>query len=103
MLLSQISEEQSINDVYNDIFEEDGSEIYLKPASLYFTDLPGEYSFADMMAIAQKRGEICFGVKITELESAIDKNFGVTLIPEKNERYTLKPNDRLIVVAEDET
>ncbi len=103
MLLAQISEEQSINDVYADIFEEDGSEIYLKPASLYFKDLPGEYSFADMMAIAQKRGEICIGLKITELESAIDQNFGVKLIPEKNTRYTLKPEDRLIVVAEDET
>ena len=103
MLLSQISEEQSINDVYNDIFEEDGSEIYLKPASLYFKDLPGEFSFADMMAIAQKRSEVCIGVKIAELESAIDQNFGVTLIPEKNTMYSLKPDDRLIVVAEDET
>lgn len=103
MLLSQISEEQSINDVYDDIFEEDGSEIYLKPASLYFTELPGEYSFADMMAIAQKRKEVCIGVKIAELESAIEQNFGVTLIPEKNTTYTLKPDDRLIVVAEDET
>lgn len=103
MLLAQISEEQSINDVYADIFEEDGSEIYLKPASLYFTDLPGQYSFADMMGIAQKRNEVCIGVKITELENDMNKNFGVTLIPEKNTRYTLKPNDRLIVVAEDET
>lgn len=103
MLLSQISEEQSINDVYDDIFEEDGSEIYLKPASLYFKELPGEYSFADMMAIAQKRGEVCIGVKITALETAIDQNFGVTLIPEKNTKYKLGPDDRLIVVAEDET
>ncbi|MEO0475269.1 MAG: hypothetical protein AAF085_04745 [Planctomycetota bacterium] len=103
MLLSQISEEQSINDVYDDIFEEDGSEIYLKPASLYFNELPAEYSFADMMAIAQRRKEVCIGIKIAALETAIDQNFGVTLIPEKNTTYNLKPDDRLIVVAEDET
>jgi len=103
MLLAQISEEQSINDVYADLFEEDGSEIYLKPASLYFKDLPGTYTFADMMAIATKRKEICIGVKISELEKDIHQNFGVKLIPEKNSEWKLTAKDRLIVVAEDET
>ena len=103
MLLAQISEEPSIHDVYADLFEEDGSEIYLKPADLYFKDLPGEYTFADMMRIAQKRGEICFGVKIAGHEHDLSRNFGVKLIPEKNTVYQLTANDRLIVVAEDET
>lgn len=103
MLLAQVSEEQDIIDVYDDLFSEDGSEIYLKPARLYFKGLPGQYSFADMIAIAQLRGETCIGVKQTELERDIRANFGVTLIPEKNKVYTLGPEDRLIVVAEDET
>ncbi|XAL98568.1 hypothetical protein OT109_13385 [Phycisphaeraceae bacterium D3-23] len=103
MLLAQVSEEPAINDVYADLFEEDGSEIYLKPASLYFKELPGEYTYADMMRIAQKRGECCIGVKIAQHEQDMSKNFGVKLIPEKNTRYTLGPDDRLIVVAEDET
>lgn len=103
MLLAQVSEEPAINDVYADLFEEDGSEIYLKPAPLYFKDLPGEYTYADMMAIAQKRGECCIGVKIAEHEQDMSRNFGVKLIPEKNTRYTLGLKDRLIVVAEDET
>lgn len=103
MLLAQVSEEQDIIDVYNDLFSEDGSEIYLKPASLYFKDLPGEYTFADMIEIAQVRGETCIGVKITSLERDMSANFGVKLIPEKNTKYTLGPDDCLIVVAEDET
>jgi hypothetical protein len=102
-ILAQISEEADIKRVYDDLFSEDGSEIYLKPASLYFTDLPAERSFADMMAIAQKREEVCMGVKVKSLEKDINQNFGVTLIPEKNSTYQLQPDDCLIVVAEDET
>ena len=103
MLLAQVSEEPAINDVYADLFEEDGSEIYLKPASLYFKDLPGDYTYADMMLVAQKRGECCIGVKIAEHEQDMSRNFGVKLIPEKTTSYKLAPDDRLIVVAEDET
>ena len=103
MLLAQISENAEIRHVYENLFSEDGSEIYLKPASLYFDEFPAKVTFADMMGIAQKRGEVCIGVKIQADEKAIDKNFGVTLIPEKNTVYTLQPQDNLVVVSEDET
>jgi len=102
-ILAQISEEADIKKVYDDLFSEDGSEIYLKPAHLYFEDLPQEVTFADMMGIAQVREEVCIGVKITEWQQDIDKNFGVKLIPEKNTKWTLDRDDCLIVVAEDET
>ena len=103
MLLAQISEEADIHRVYEDLFEEDGSEIYLKPVSLYFEQVPEELTFADMMRIAQKREEVCLGVKIKALEQDLTRNFGVKLIPEKNTTYRLKPEDCLIVVSEDET
>ena len=102
MIMAQISESRDIEKVYDDIFQEDGSEIYLKPAELYFDGLPGEVSFADMMSIAQKRGEVCIGVKVQALESDKESNNGIQLIPEKNTRYELQPDDKLVVVAEDE-
>lgn len=102
-ILAQISEEADIKRVYDDLFSEDGSEIYLKPASLYFESLPAEVSFADMMGIAQKREEVCIGVKVKDWEQDMDRNFGVKLIPEKNSTWNLKPDDCLIVVSEDET
>ncbi len=102
MIMAQISESRDIEKVYDDIFQEDGSEIYLKPASLYFDHLPVEVSFADMMGLAQKREEICLGVKVKALESRKEDNNGITLIPEKNTRYTLQPGDSLVVLAEDE-
>ena len=102
MIMAQISESADIEKVYDDIFQEDGSEIYLKPVSLYFESLPGEVTFADMMAIAQKRGEICIGLKILADESDKSRNNGVQLIPAKDETFKLQANDSLVVLAEDE-
>ncbi len=102
MIMAQISESRDIEKVYDDIFQEDGSEIYLKPANLYFDSLPLQATFADMMAIAQQRGEVCIGVKIRALENDKESNNGITLIPEKNAIYELQSVDSLVVLAEDE-
>ncbi|MEO1248083.1 MAG: hypothetical protein AAFX56_20590 [Pseudomonadota bacterium] len=102
MIMAQISESRDIEKVYDDIFQEDGSEIYLKPAHLYFAELPAEATFADMMGLAQKRGEICIGVKKKSLENSKDDNNGVQLIPEKNTRFELQAEDSLVVLSEDE-
>ena len=103
MMLAQMSEEPDIKRVYDDLFEEDGSEIYLKPMSHYQANLPQELSFADCMGLAQKRGEVCIGVKENKLESDAEQNSGVTLIPVKSERFTLGAEDCLVVLAEDES
>ena len=103
MLLAQISEEADIKRVYDDLFSEDGTEIYREPASLHFESSPIDVTFADCMGIAQKRREMCIGIKIKTDEENADRNFGVTLIPEKNTRFTLQPQDCLIVVAEDDS
>lgn len=103
MLLAQMSEEAEIKRVYDDLFQEDGSEIYLKPLSLYQENLPVDLSFADCMALAQLRDEICIGIKLYADEGDHSRNYGVTLIPEKNERFTFGPHDCLVVLAEDET
>lgn len=103
MLLAQVSEQQDIKKVYDDLFEEDGSEIYLKPATLYFADLPIDVSYGDMMVAAQARAEVCMGVKIKADEADMDKNFGVKLIPEKTVKYHITAEDSLVVLAEDDT
>ena len=103
MILAQLSEDSDIKKVYDDLFSEDGSEIYLKPVELYFESLPAEVTYADAIRIAQKRGEVCLGIKIRDLEEDMDKNFGVKLIPDKNETFSLKAGDALVVLSEDET
>ena len=102
MIVAQISECKRIKQVYDDIFQEEGSEVYLKPASLYFDQFPIDVSFADLISIAQARGEICIGLKIKDDEANPRRNNGVRLIPDKNKHFTLKPEDSLVVLAEDE-
>ncbi len=103
MIFSRLSEEPRILDVYDDLFEEDGSEIYVKPVTLYFPEFPVTCPFADIMALAQKRdGEVCLGYKIKSLEGDAEQNFGVKLIPLKDAQVTLNADDALVVVAEDD-
>ncbi len=102
MIMAQISENAAIEKVYDDIFQEDGSEIYLKPTTLYFDNLPVDVKFADLMALAQQRGENCIGIRKKAGENNPHENNGVTLIPEKNIVFNLLAEDSLVVVAEDE-
>ena len=102
MLLAQISEHADVKRVYDDLFEEEGSEIYLKPATLYFDQFPAEVSFADLMGLTQKREEVCLGIKLKALESDEQHNFGVRLNPPKDTCYSLTAEDTLVVLAETE-
>jgi len=102
MIMSQVSESSGIKAVYDDIFQEDGSEIYLKPAALYFEEFPVDVSFADVMHIAGKREEIALGVKFKALEGDDEENNGVKLIPLKTESFVLTAEDSLVVLSEDE-
>lgn len=105
MMFAQVSEEPDIQDVYDDLFQEDGSEIYVKPAWLYFEDdqFPVTCNFGDLMAHVRGRDtEICLGVKIAADENNAEENFGVKLIPFKDVEFTLQREDGLVVLAEDD-
>lgn len=102
MILAQLSEEALMKTFYDDIFSEDGSEIYVKPASLYFDTFPQQLSFADIIFCAQQRDEICLGIRKGNLSKSLADNFGIKLNPEKDTSITLMENDFLIVLSEDE-
>jgi hypothetical protein len=101
-LMSQLSEEPGLIDVYNEMFGAEGSEIYLKPAGYYFSQLPVEASFPDMIHAARKRSEVCIGLRMSENAADSGKNFGVIINPDKKEKYTITGSDFLVVFAEDE-
>mgnify|MGYP007000064372 CR=1 len=46
--------------------------------------------------------EVCFGIKLGSLETDIEHNFGIYIIPPKDRHYTLRDGDALIVLAEEE-
>ena len=102
MILAQLSEEPLIKTFYDDIFSEDGSEIYVKPSTLYFEEFPQKITFAEAMEIANKRDEICLGIRKGDLSKDVASNFGVTLNLEKDAQIELTEHDFLVVLSEDE-
>ena len=103
-IFAQVADDPDVMQVYDDLFSEEGSEVYVKPISLYLTEYENEdISFADCMLAAQKRSEVCFGVKIRAEEFDSSKSFGIYLIPNKKTTYRFQPGDSLITLAEDES
>ena len=103
-ILAQVSQEPDVISIYRELFSADGSELYIKPISLYFPpERIGKLSFADCVLAAQSRNEVCIGVKISSQSKDKEKNFGVNLAPSMNQLFNLTLNDALISLAEDET
>ena len=102
-IFAQVAQEPDVKRVYDDLFREEGSEIYLKPASLYFPQLPVTLPFGDVMAAAQLRAEVCFGFRLAADAGDLGKGHGIHIIPAKTEQVTLNAGDCLITLAENES
>ena len=103
-IFAQVSQNPDVLRVYEQLFEEEGSEIYLKPVRLYFDTLPSEpLTFGDLMLAAQARDEICLGFRLKDRGASVEDHFGVVLNPPKDRAVRVSPGDHLIVLAEDES
>jgi hypothetical protein len=102
MILAQLSEKPLIKKLYDDLFSEDGSEIYVKPADLYFSKFPQTLRFGDLIGLTVKREEICLGIRKGNLSRDNSSNFGVRLNLPKDEVVIIQADDYLVVLSEDE-
>ena len=59
-------------------------------------------SYGECSQAAQLRNENCLGIQLQSDQSNKEKSFGVNLIPDKNQKFTITPDDGLITLAEDE-
>ena len=99
LMMSQLSENADLFDVFTDIFDPEGAEIYLKPVSDYVT--PGAaVNFYTVTEAARRRGETTLGYRITAEASDAGKAYGVHTNPKKSEMVTFSPEDKVIVIAE---
>ncbi|MBU1106190.1 MAG: hypothetical protein KKB51_05930 [Candidatus Riflebacteria bacterium] len=102
-IYAQVGEEPDVLKVYEDLFSEEGSEVYIKPVKLFTTVSGKKVSFGDLCAAAARRGESCFGIHIVSDNKDESKNFGFIVNPPKSMEFTISGEDSLITVAEDET
>ena len=57
-ILSQVSQEPDIMSIYRNLFSSEGSELYVKPISLYFPpEQISKLTFADCVLAAHNRNE----------------------------------------------
>jgi hypothetical protein len=100
LMLAQVSENKALNAVFEDIFDPEGSEIYLKPAGDYVA-LDTLVSFYTVLESARRRDEVAIGYRLAEHAAKAERAYGVRLNPVKSEMLRFGPKDRVIVVAED--
>ena len=104
-IMAQVSEEPLALDVYDDLFQAEGSELYIKPITYYFP-FDGKESitvaYGECVHAAQLRGEVILGAQLHPRQKEKDKMFGISLIPDKNQEFTFTPEDGLIALAKDE-
>lgn len=101
-ILAQLSEQPRMKWVYDELFKAEGSEIYIKPADLYFKNLPVTLPFSDVIGVASQRDEICIGYRLGLNSHKPDTHFGIKLNPDKKQNITLTKEDFLVVVSENE-
>lgn len=100
LLMSQVSENKYLMSVFEDLFDADGSEIYLKPISDYIK--AGEkIDFYTIIESAKRKGQTAIGYRIVEQAHDNTKAYGVVVNPLKSKELTFSINDKLIVLAED--
>ena len=100
LMMAQLSENAELFDVFTDIFDPEGAEIYLKPVSDYVT--PGTpVNFYTVVEAARRRGETPLGYRIAVEANNAAKSYGVHTNPKKSEPVTFSPEDKIIVIAED--
>ena len=106
-ILAQVSQNPSVMRVYNHLFSSEGSELYVKPAHLYFADPETTFAkgirFTDCVLSAQNRSELCLGVILSKHWKDSHDNFGIRLAPSLDTVFELDKEDGLIVLAEDDT
>lgn len=99
LIMAQVSENKGLNDVFTDMFDPEGAEIYLKPASRYVLS-DKETTFAYIVEAASRLGETAIGYRLEELAHEADKGYGVHVNPPKNKTIKLDGLDKVIVLAE---
>lgn len=99
LMLAQISENKYLNAVFTDIFDPEGSEIYLKSAGNYLV-LGRPVNFYTIVEAARARGEVAIGYRIRAHSNDKSKAYGVRVNPDKSELVTLGDRDKIIVLAE---
>ena len=100
LLMSQVAENKYLMRVFEDLFDTDGSEIYLKPIVDYIK--PGEKTdFYTVLESAKRKRQTAIGYRIAALSHDNEHAYGIVVNPTKSKNIAFTEKDMLIVLAEE--
>jgi ion channel POLLUX/CASTOR len=100
LMMSQLSENADLYAVFSDVFDPEGSEIYMKPIHDY-VETGKPVTFYTLVEAARRRGQTAIGYRLEAEIHQAAKSYGVHTNPKKSGQVVFSPEDKLIVVAED--
>ena len=100
LMTTQLSEDRELMAIFTDMFDPEGSEIYIKPVSDYV--VTGEaVNFYTVVESARRRGETAIGYRLMREVGSVEKSYGIHTNPKKSEAVVFAPEDKVIVIAEE--
>jgi len=97
LMLSQLSESRDLN--LADLFDAEGSELYLKPASDYVA-LGTPVTFYTVVEAAARRGEVAVGIREAAAARDRARSYGVIVNPNKARQFSYAEGDCILVLAD---
>lgn len=99
VILAQYSENINLKSIYDDIFDSDGAEIYLKGVTNYL-NISSPVNFYTVIAAASTQDHIAIGYRKMKYKHDKEHNYGIVINPTKSDEITFQEEDKLIVLAE---
>ena len=99
LMLSQISESRELSAVFQDLFDPEGSEIYIRPATDYVAG-GRAITYATVVEAARRRNEVALGYRLAAQAGDAAASYGVHVNPRKSDMVSFGVEDRIIVLAE---
>lgn len=100
LMTAQLSENNALAGVFDELFSPTGSEIYLKPIEEYVA-LAEKVNFYTVVEAAKRRGETAIGYRFQSEHANPKKSYGVYTNPPKAAALVFSAGDKVIVLAED--
>jgi len=99
LMISQLAENKALDQVIGNLFNAEGSEIYIRPIQDYIkTDRMVD--FYTLSESAARRGETAIGYRQLVFKEDATRGYGVKLNPKKTEKVRFGASDMIVVLAE---
>jgi voltage-gated potassium channel Kch len=100
LMMTQISENPDLYNIFMSLFDPEGAEIYLKPIVDYVAT--GQLvNFYTLVEAARRRGETAIGYRLVAQSKSAGKSYGVYTNPKKSHEVTFGLEDKVIVISEE--